>query len=613
MAQAVQQFLFFYKLKMKISFLLLLSSCLLVILGIQTFAQPHSAPHFNPSATASDLTTEKHADTAASNLLDGKLNEALTSYTNALKDQKLTNDNRASLLNDRAVAYTRMGEFKSALEDFNAAVQLYPEFAPIYNNRGILLISLEHYKEALKDFNRAIFLSPKYAAAFNNRGAVYLQLGQKGLGLDDFNNAIELAPEAPELLNSRGRSHLNLKRPLSSIRDFTHAVGLDNRFSLAYKNRAQAKMILAAYSEAIEDYSRAIAFNSNDPELFCLRGEAFFNTRDFPSALEDYNRALSLNPKYELAYVGRGLAKSFLGKYEEGISDLDVAMNLNSQSALAYAYRGLVRIKIGQIDLSKDDIETAFKYDKKQAEVLWAKATLEEQLGQLDQALLDLRQALELKPWIREATDMQQRLSPGGIDLPIDTFENSNSEGWRLIRRNGQILALNQTYPQLIVPLDMVDESSPKILLWEIKQGPFEGYGILKYAAGSLLTSRGSEECEMSIFLDLANQRIVGILPERQGNKTSTWKWEDNSVIVEAIDGLRDEFTILKEAPRVGPVASSSPSVSRRTSTQNYSPDWAPWNQPLGMPDEGINRKRRTNNSVQKSKGSKSFFDYFFN
>src|ERR671924_990193 len=72
---------------------------------------------------------------AAALLVKGNVQEALAAYTEALQDTTLSNDRRAAILNDRGVAHTRLNEPKLAIDDFNNAVQLFPEYAAVYNNR----------------------------------------------------------------------------------------------------------------------------------------------------------------------------------------------------------------------------------------------------------------------------------------------------------------------------------------------------------------------------------------------------------------------------------------------------------------------------------------------
>ena len=47
---------------------------------------------------------------------------------------------------------------------------------------------------ALDDYNKAIEINPQYAKAFNNRGIAKHDLGDKQGALEDYNKAIELNP-----------------------------------------------------------------------------------------------------------------------------------------------------------------------------------------------------------------------------------------------------------------------------------------------------------------------------------------------------------------------------------------------------------------------------------
>src|SRR5215470_5743296 len=131
---------------------------------------------------------------AAAALVRGNIDQAIAIYTEALEDKSLPNDRRATILNDRGVAYSRRQQQKEAIDDFNRAIQLYPEYAAVYNNRGNVLLGLGAVKEAIKDFDRALLLAPGYAAAYSNRAGAYMKLGQTGRAIGDYTKAIELTP-----------------------------------------------------------------------------------------------------------------------------------------------------------------------------------------------------------------------------------------------------------------------------------------------------------------------------------------------------------------------------------------------------------------------------------
>ena len=61
-----------------------------------------------------------------------------------------------------------------------------------YYNRGTAYALLRKFKQAIQDFNKAIELNPNYAAAYNNRAYCYQELGDKAKAQADFAKAKEL-------------------------------------------------------------------------------------------------------------------------------------------------------------------------------------------------------------------------------------------------------------------------------------------------------------------------------------------------------------------------------------------------------------------------------------
>jgi len=113
----------------------------------------------NPAAAAGEAGIRK-AQEAAAALTKGNAEQAVAVYTEALQDQTLPNDRRAAILNDRGVAQNKLGQPRLAIDDYNRAVQLFAEYAPVYNNRGIALLRLGLPQEAIRDFDRALALAP---------------------------------------------------------------------------------------------------------------------------------------------------------------------------------------------------------------------------------------------------------------------------------------------------------------------------------------------------------------------------------------------------------------------------------------------------------------------
>jgi tetratricopeptide (TPR) repeat protein len=546
------------------------------------------------------------AEEAAGALVRGEVQQAVYNYTEALKDTALPNDRRAAILNDRGVANIKLGQTRQAFEDFNLAAQLFPEFAAVYNNRGNLLLSLGLSKEAVKDFDRSIVLAPGYAAAYNNRAGAYVRLGQVDDAIVDYTKAVQLLPSNPAPLSGRGLAHLSLMRPHAAIRDFTRSVKADARFAAGYRNRAEAKLEVEHFDEAIEDLSRAIAFDVNQVDSYVLRGRAYLATRNTPSAIKDFTKAVEIDPKSALAYAERGFAFGLADARDESFADLNRAIEIDPRSGLAFAYRAYAYKQSGQIDVALRDIEVAQKLNPNMPEVYWVKAEIEEAQGQNDQAIADHKKALSLRPGYRAASEALQRLGSLPSTAEEAALDDAGIDTWRVVSRGRRFVAVNDQYPRLSIPLEMMGRGQPKLLEWELKTPPFKGVGLLRFFGGSVTGKKGSEDMELVAVVDVEAGVVIAIEPHRQGEKLATWTWENGKVTIASVDGVTDEFMVGRAR---NDVAGAGGSDRRYMSTTETGTGWAPWDQPFGG---GFGQSAPTKKVTVKKK-PKTIFDLLFN
>ncbi len=536
------------------------------------------------------------AQDAATALVRGDAGQAVANYTEALKDATLPNDRRATILNDRAVAYARLGQTKLAIDDFNRAAQLFPEYAAIYNNRGNLLLALGYPDEAIKDFNRAIVLAPGYAAALSNRAGAYAKEGHNDLAIRDYTAAVKLMPQSAAPLAGRGRVHLAAGRPHAAIRDFSRAVTADPRFAAAYRNRAEAKLDVLRLQDAIEDLSRAIAFDAENPELYLLRGQAYLFLDNVSAALKDFTQATTLDPRSARGFATRGLAYAIAQSYGEAFADLNRAIELDPRSGVAFAYRAVAYKMSGQTDVGLKDAETAEKLDPDGPEVLWAKGEIEEAQGRTEQAVADYKRAVTLSPRLKLAADGLQRLGGDTGSAEDREIAGAGVENWRVVQQGNRYYAVSDQYRRMRIPLEMAGDGQPQLLEWELKQPPLRGIATLRFSAGAVPGAMGPEEVEQVAILDLDNNSVVGIEPHREGKKVASWTWQDDRVVVASVDGATDEFILRANVAR---------GSDGRRYTSSESGFWAPWGQ-LDSAAQGERRERR------RSK-PKTIFQLLFN
>ncbi len=93
---------------------------------------------------------------------------------------------------NRGYAKHNLGDYRGAIQDYNKAIQLNPDYANAYYNRGIAKARLGDYRGAIQDYNKAIQLNPDDAEAYNNRGGAKFLLGDKNGACLDWSKAWEL-------------------------------------------------------------------------------------------------------------------------------------------------------------------------------------------------------------------------------------------------------------------------------------------------------------------------------------------------------------------------------------------------------------------------------------
>jgi tetratricopeptide (TPR) repeat protein len=118
-------------------------------------------------------------------------------------------------------------DYKTALHDYNKAIELNPKYADAYFGRGVTYHSFSKHDEAISDYNKAIELNPKYADAYYNRGLIYGGLGKYDNSFSDLNKAIELNPKYANAYYNRGVVYLMHGYNVSAIQDLKYAIQIN--------------------------------------------------------------------------------------------------------------------------------------------------------------------------------------------------------------------------------------------------------------------------------------------------------------------------------------------------------------------------------------------------
>ena len=266
--------------------------------------------------------------------------------------------------NNFAVALFDEGKIGEAIDYYNKAIRLKPDFAETFYNRGLAFKNLSQYQRAIEDYNEAIRLKPVYAEAYNNRGNVYLALGQYQRAFEDFNKAIRLKPDYGDAYNNRGLAYTKLGQYQRAIEDYDKTIRLNPDYADAYYNKGVAYDKQGQYQLAIEDYNKAIRLKPDNAEAYYKRGIAYTNLSQYMLAIEDYNKTIRMKPDYADAYNNRGTTYGKLSQYQRAIEDFNKAIYIKPDYADAYNNRGITYFMQGNNKNGCHDIQKACKLGK---------------------------------------------------------------------------------------------------------------------------------------------------------------------------------------------------------------------------------------------------------
>jgi len=144
-------------------------------------------------------------------------------------------------------------DFCEAIEKFNLALKINPNYAFAYNDRGVARYNLGDRNSALRDLDKAIELDDQNAKFYSNRAFMRGRMGDTTGALADYNLALTINPNCAKSYFSRGIIYYNFGNHAEALADFNSTISLNPNQAQAYYNRAVTRSTLGDDNGAIQD------------------------------------------------------------------------------------------------------------------------------------------------------------------------------------------------------------------------------------------------------------------------------------------------------------------------------------------------------------------------
>jgi tetratricopeptide (TPR) repeat protein len=284
----------------------------------------------------------------------------------AIKAQDAGSEDDPIKLFERGQDAHAKGDYKTAIEFYDAAIRLKPEFPEAEFQRALALLYSNHKDEALKGFNRAVELRPDWAFAYARFGS------QLSAYFNDDRHAAPLLRRAIELEAQNEEALVALADLRARAGDLNEALTL----------------------------SRA-ATSSKAATSSTWRKRSFIELRagDKTAALASVDKALTLDPRDLGARHDRAKLRLDMGDKAGALEDIRALDRAGHGSDLAGAFE-LAQFyeRAGQRDEALRILDALPEKDKKVAEVVALRAEIAGGDGSSAEERAALEQMLESDP-----------------------------------------------------------------------------------------------------------------------------------------------------------------------------------------------------------------------
>jgi tetratricopeptide (TPR) repeat protein len=238
----------------------------------------------------------------------------------ALAEKDAESQKEAEIQFDRANLLHAMKNNSAAIEGYDRAIALRPDYALAHANRGLTLLDLNKPSEALESLDRAIAADPGVWEAHKGRGIALGGLGRTREALEEFDLTIRMKPDQASLYNSRGNLLHGMSQLDKARADYEHAIALDSTLSPIHHNLGSVLLEIGEYPKALESFTKALKCDPRNLGSWYQRAAVYSRLGDEQNALKDLDQALTINPRWGMAHRARATVLGRLGRYDEAIA-----------------------------------------------------------------------------------------------------------------------------------------------------------------------------------------------------------------------------------------------------------------------------------------------------
>lgn len=169
-----------------------------------------------------------------------------------------------------------------------------------------------HSDSALQRYEEAVKLVPEFARAHFCRGTLLLEKGDTSGALSAFQETVRLQPDSKSAFYNLGHAHFQLKAFDESIVAYKQAIEIDPEFLIAHVALGLSYDAIGQIEYAVSCYHRALELSPDNAKIYANLGSALSKSSRIEDAISNFRHALRCDPNFTEAHSNLLLVLNFL-------------------------------------------------------------------------------------------------------------------------------------------------------------------------------------------------------------------------------------------------------------------------------------------------------------
>lgn len=322
-----------------------------------------------------------------------------------------------------------IGDFTTALAEYEAALKADPKNAQLMAEYAASLAGMDRYEEALQKAKKAIEIDSSNVDAHLLLAEMNFRLAGRDssartAAIAEYEAVLKLDPENPSALSALGRYYIRASQyaKAEQLLDALSKIQPDDGEAIFLLSVAQAEQ--EKFEAALANVKRVLEFNPSNVPVLLLQGNIYERLRDIEKAIATYQQVLSFRPDESEAKKRLAALLAEKGETKDATQILEDLVKRNPFDSSVLLELGKAQREQKKFGEAIASFRSAAKTDPDNVEVsYWLAATLGD-TGQREEAVAILKNVLEK----HDAADPAKQRRRLPILLQMGTIQQDDAQ-----------------------------------------------------------------------------------------------------------------------------------------------------------------------------------------